>query len=71
MTRSGIAIAVIPIAIGIALATTGESICRTSCWIDNLFRLMLPDSLKGMAGGTSWIIGGLLLLALDWRKPKK
>lgn len=37
--------------IGAALMMSGKAMCRTSCWVDDVFRYLLPNNLASLAGG--------------------
>jgi len=47
------------IMIGFIAIATGAKVCRTSCWIDQIFKLLLPTHLVTWAGGISWLILGI------------
>jgi hypothetical protein len=68
MSKSGgFIIGAAAILLGLAIITTGTSICRTSCWIDDVFRLLLPDRLDFLAIGLpSIIIGVAIVFHAHW-----
>ena len=57
-----VAIGVVAILIGLALMLSGQQMCRTSCWVDDLFRYLLPASLKSLAGGMPCLIVGVVII---------
>ncbi|MFZ7319812.1 hypothetical protein [Comamonas jiangduensis] len=57
-----VAISVVAILIGLALMLSGQQMCRTSCWVDNLFRYFLPASLKSLAGGMPSLIVSMAII---------
>jgi hypothetical protein len=69
--KIGIGFGVGSILIGIALMMGGQQLCRTSCWVDNLFKVFLPRDLESLAGGMPWIAMGVVLVLCDvWRRPR-
>ena len=42
MNKIGIGIGLTAISIGLALMVSGQRMCRTSCWVDDVFKLLLP-----------------------------
>lgn len=46
---------------GLVLISSGAQMCRTSCWIDGIFKLLLPGHLETWAGGLSWLTGGIAI----------
>lgn len=60
--KVGIGIGVTMILIGLSLMITGRQMCRTSCWADDMLKLILPKSLEFLAGGLPWVLIGLALI---------
>ena len=58
----GIAIGATSVLIGLALITTGQSMCRTTCWVDNVFRSILPESFDFLGNGTPAIVIGIAII---------
>ena len=48
--------------IGLALMLTGQRMCRTTCWIDDLFKMLLPPSHESWAGGLPALLVGLIII---------
>lgn len=64
-------IGAVSIIIGLGLMATGQQLCRTSCWFDNLFKLVLPRTYESLAGGLPWLVIGIALTAHEiWKRPK-
>lgn len=58
--------------IGVSLMMAGRQMCRGTCWIDNLFRLLLPFSYEHWAGGLPWFLMGLaIILYVLWNDISK
>ena len=51
MNKIGIGIGLTAISIGLALMVSGQRMCRTSCWVDDVFKLLLPKDYEFLAGG--------------------
>jgi len=50
---------------------SGQRMCRTSCWVDNLLKLLLPRDYEFLAGGISWFLMGVAIVAYAiWKRPK-
>jgi hypothetical protein len=43
MNKVEIGIGLTAVSIGLALMVSGQRMCRTSCWVDNMFKLLLPS----------------------------
>lgn len=55
-------IGMIGVLIGLALMLTGQRMCRTTCWIDDLFKMLLPPSYESLAGGLPALLVGLIIV---------
>ena len=60
--RVEIGIGLAGVLIGLALMLTGERMCRTDCWINSLFKMLLPASLESWAGGLPVLVVGLIVI---------
>jgi hypothetical protein len=69
--KGGIAIGAVGVAIGLALMLTGQHMCRTTCWVDDVFRYVLPRSLESLAGGMPWLFVGIGIIAHAILRRKK
>jgi len=58
----GIAIGAAGVVVGLALMATGQSMCRTSCWIDNFFRLILPERYAFWGHGLPAVVIGIAII---------
>jgi hypothetical protein len=68
----GIAIGATSVLIGLALITTGQSMCRTTCWIDNVFRSILPESFGFLGNGLpAIVIGVAIIIHTVWSNRKR
>ena len=66
-----IAIGAAGVLIGSALMMSGKAMCRTSCWVDDIFRYLLPNNLASLAGGIPWVLMGFAIIVWSlWRGPK-
>ena len=66
-----IAIGAAGVLIGSALMMSGKAMCRTSCWVDDIFRCLLPNNLASLAGGIPWVLMGFAIIVWSlWRGPK-
>lgn len=71
MNKVEIGIGLTAIAIGLALMVSGQRMCRTSCWLDNVLKLLLPKDYEFLAGGISWFLVGVAIVAYAiWKRPK-
>jgi hypothetical protein len=52
-------IGVAGVLIGLALMATGQRMCRTTCWVDNVFKMLLPTSYESWAGGLPVLLIGV------------
>jgi hypothetical protein len=69
--KGGFIIGSTSILIGLAIITSGKSMCRTSCWMDDVFRILLPERLDYLAIGLpSIIIGIAIIFHSQWSKRK-
>lgn len=51
---------------------TGQSMCRTSCWIDNLFRLVLPENYAFLGHGLPAVVIGIaIIIHAVWNDKKR
>lgn len=58
--------------IGLTLMISGHQVCRSSCWIDNVFKLILPHSYEYLAGGLPWfLMGALMIIYVFWKDSRK
>ncbi|MBB3178449.1 YSIRK-type signal peptide-containing protein [Variovorax sp. Sphag1AA] len=57
-----LSIGIASVLIGVTLVMTGERMCRTTCWLDSLFKMLLPPSLESWAGGMPAILVGLIVV---------
>lgn len=65
-------IGVAGILIGLALMWTGQRMCRTTCWIDELFRMLLPASRESWAGGLPVVLIGIVIVGhAVYRRSRK
>jgi hypothetical protein len=67
MARSGsvkveLGMGIVGSLIGLGLMATGQRMCRTSCWVDRLFELLLPASHASWAGGLPVLLVGLAIV---------
>ncbi len=71
MNKVEIGIGLTAVSIGLALMVSGQRMCRTSCWVDNVFKLLLPSGYEFLAGGISWFLIGVAIVAhAIWKRPK-
>ncbi|NDZ15405.1 hypothetical protein [Variovorax sp. WS11] len=56
-------IGVLGVLIGLALMLTGQRMCRGTCWIDDVFKMLLPSSYESLAGGLPALLAGLAIIA--------
>jgi hypothetical protein len=52
-------IGVAGVLIGLVLMGTGQRMCRTTCWIDNVFKMLLPAAYESWAGGLPILLIGV------------
>lgn len=72
MRKFGIGVGIVAVLLGVFLMLTGQRMCRTSCWIDGLFKLFLPKDYEYLAGGLpSFFIGVAIILYSIWRYPRR
>lgn len=57
--KVGVILGSTAILIGLAVIASGKPMCRTSCWMDGVFRLLLPERLDYLAIGLPSIIIGI------------
>lgn len=70
--KAGLVFGSISILIGVALMMGGERMCRTSCWMDNLFRIFLPKGHESLAGGLPWVVMGVaIIIYAVWKRPRQ
>lgn len=70
--KVGIGIGLAGILIGLSLMITGQQMCRTSCWADNVFKLFLPKAYESLAGGLPWLLVGVAIIVCTiWKRPKR
>lgn len=48
--------------IGLVLMGTGQRMCRTTCWLDDLFKMLLPTSHESWAGGMPALLIGVAMI---------
>jgi hypothetical protein len=68
--RGQLAIGAFGILVGMALMLTGQSMCRTQCWIDSVWRMLLPESFASIAGGLSWVFIGIGIVGWSLLNPR-
>jgi hypothetical protein len=69
--KVGIAIGLASILIGLSLMISGQQMCRTSCWVDNVFKLFLPQGYEFLAGGIPWLtVGTIIVVHAVWKRHK-
>jgi hypothetical protein len=72
MNKVEFGIGLTAVSIGLALMVSGQRMCRTSCWVDNVFKLLLPSGYEFLAGGISWFLIGIAIVAhAIWKRPKQ
>ena len=72
MNKVEIGIGLTAVSIGLALMVSGQRMCRTSCWVDDVFTLLLPSGYEFLAGGISWFLIGVAIVAhAIWKRPKQ
>ena len=57
-----LSIGVVAILIGLVLMISGQRMCRTSCWMEDLFRMLLPASHESWAGGVPMFLIGIAIV---------
>ncbi|MFN3735551.1 hypothetical protein [Comamonas testosteroni] len=71
MNKVEIGIGLTAIAIGLALMMSGQRMCSTSCWIDDVFKWLLPKDYEFLAGGMPSLLVGIAIVAYAiWKRPK-
>ena len=71
MNKGEIGIGLTGIAIGLALMVSDQRMCRTSCWIDDVFKWLLPKDYEFLAGGMPSLLVGIAIVAhAIWKRPK-
>ena len=71
MNKVEIGIGLTAVSIGLALMVSGQRMCRTSCWVDNVFKLLLPSGYEFLAGGMPSLLIGIAIVAhAIWKRPK-
>ena len=71
MNKVEIGIGLTAVSIGLALMVSGQRMCRPSCWVDDVFKLLLPSGYEFLAGGISWFLIGVAIVAhAIWKRPK-
>ncbi|SDZ70770.1 hypothetical protein SAMN05518854_11578 [Variovorax sp. YR266] len=48
--------------IGLTLIGTGQRMCRTTCWVDDVFKMLLPTSYESWTGGLPAVLIGVGLI---------
>lgn len=70
--RVELGIGVVGVLIGLALMLTGQRMCRTTCWLDELFKMLLPPSYESWAGGLPALLVGLIIIGhATYRRSQK
>lgn len=70
--KGGILIGLMGVLVGLSLMLKGQQLCRTSCWVDNVFKLFLPDGYDHLAGGFPWIVVGIAIIVHSiWKPPRQ
>lgn len=71
MNKVEIGIGLTAIAIGLALMMSGQRMCSTSCWLDNVLKWLLPKDYEFLAGGMPSLLVGIAIVAhAIWKRPK-
>lgn len=60
--KGEIAIGAAGVLIGGALMLTGGRMCRSTCWIDDAFKMILPVGYESWAGGLPAVLLGIGLI---------
>lgn len=71
MSKVGVGIGLVGVLVGLAQMVSALQMCRTSCWVDDVFRLFLPKDYEFLAGGLPTFIIGIAIFAhAIWKRPK-
>lgn len=71
MNKVEIGIGLTAISVGLALMVSGQRMCRTSCWLDDVFKFLLPRDYESLAGGIPSLLIGIAIVAhAIWKRPK-
>ena len=62
--KAGLGIGLAGIFLGMMMMLTGTNICRTSCWMDNMVRLFLPQAYESAAGGLVVLLVGAVIVMI-------
>lgn len=62
MLKLELGIGIAGVLIGLALMATGQRMCRTTCWVDDVFRMFLPASHESWAGGLPVVLIGVAII---------
>jgi uncharacterized membrane protein HdeD (DUF308 family) len=68
--KVGVTIGAVGILIGLILMASGNHMCRTSCWADDIFRYILPESWEKLSGGIPSVIVGVAIIVHAVRTKK-
>jgi hypothetical protein len=69
--KVGIGIGLVSVLIGLALMVSRQHMCRTSCWVDNVFKMLLPRNYEHLAGGMPGVVMGVAIIVYSiWKRPK-
>lgn len=60
--KGEIAIGAAGVLIGGALMLTGGRMCRGTCWIDDMFKMLLPAGYESWAGGLPLVLVGVAMV---------
>ncbi|MDH6164877.1 hypothetical protein M2282_000005 [Variovorax boronicumulans] len=70
--KAELGIGVAGILIGLILMWTGQRMCRTTCWIDDAFKLLLPAAYESWAGGLPVVlIGAGFIGHAIYKRPRR
>ena len=71
MNKVEIGIGLTAIAIGLALMVSDQRMCGTGCWIDDVFKWLLPKDYEFLARGMPSLLVGIAIVAhAIWKRPK-
>lgn len=59
MLKVELGIGVTGVLIGLVLMGAGQRMCRPTCWIDNMFKMLLPTTHESWAGGLPVLLIGV------------
>lgn len=70
--KTGIAIGAASVIVGLALMTTEQTLCRTSCWMNNMLGMFLPESYDFLGRGLPAVVIGIaIIIHAVWSGKKR